>query len=77
MITFYRLIRQRRFVVLFKVCGLVCGIAAIKVVLHALGLEVLSINPLFSALVASSVFLFGFLLNGVLTDYKESERLPS
>jgi len=77
MISLFRLARQRRFVVMFKVCGLVCGIAAIKVVLHGLGLEVLSINPLFSALVASSVFLFGFLLNGVLTDYKESERLPS
>lgn len=60
-----------------KVCGLVLGIAILKLVVHQLGLEVISINPLFSALVASSVFLFGFLLNGVLTDYKESEKLPA
>jgi hypothetical protein len=59
------------------VCGLVCAIAAIKITVHALGLELITVNPLFSALVASSVFLFGFLLNGVLADYKESERLPA
>ena len=40
-------------------------------------MEGLSINPLFSALVASDVFLMGFLLNGVLADYKESEKIPS
>ena len=56
---------------------MVCAIAGIKLIIHSLGLEILSVNPLFSALVASSVFLFGFLLNGVLTDYKESERLPA
>ena len=60
-----------------RVCALILGIAAIKLVVHHLGLEVISFNPLFSALVASSVFLFGFLLNGVLADYKESEKLPA
>jgi len=74
---FFRLIRERRIVVIGKVCALVCAIAGIKLIIHSLGLEILSVNPLFSALVASSVFLFGFLLNGVLTDYKESERLPA
>lgn len=29
-----------------------------------------------SSLVAATVFLLGFLLNGVLSDYKESEKLP-
>ncbi len=73
----FRLFRQRRFVVMAKVCALVGAIVGIKLIIHSLGLEIISINPLFSALVASSVFLFGFLLNGVLTDYKESERLPA
>ena len=47
-----------------------------KLLVHRLGLEVITINPLFSALVASTVFLLGFLLNGVLSDFKESEKLP-
>ena len=72
-----RLAATRRFAVMARVCALVMGIAAIKVLFHYFGLEIISFNPLFSALVASSVFLFGFLLNGVLADYKESEKLPA
>ena len=68
--------RNRRIVVLTRV-ALVSGlITAVKSGVHALGWEFISINPLFSALVASTVFLLGFLLNGVLSDYKESEKLP-
>jgi predicted membrane chloride channel (bestrophin family) len=72
-----RLAKTRRFATMAQVCALVGGIAVIKLAVHHFGLEVISVNPLFSALVASSVFLFGFLLNGVLADYKESEKLPA
>ena len=51
-----------------------CGI---KVLVHYCGLERISVNPLFSAVVASTIFLLGFLLNGVLTDFKESEKIPA
>jgi predicted membrane chloride channel (bestrophin family) len=47
-----------------------------KLVAHWLGWEVISLNPLFSGIVAANVFLMGFLLSGVLADYKESKRLP-
>jgi hypothetical protein len=40
------------------------------------GWEVISVNPLFSGIVAADVFLMGFLLSGVWSDYKESEKLP-
>ncbi|MCP9914352.1 hypothetical protein KBZ07_13255 [Cyanobium sp. BA20m-14] len=59
--------------VFFQVLVL-CGI---KAAVHFFGLERLSINPLFSAMVASTIFLLGFLLNGVLTDFKESEKIPA
>lgn len=69
--------RNRRITVLMRV-ALVAGlITAVKSGVHCLGWEFISINPLFSALVASTVFLLGFLLNGVLADFKESEKLPS
>jgi hypothetical protein len=69
--------RNRRITVLTRV-ALVAGlITAAKSGVHVLGWEFISINPLFSALVASTVFLLGFLLNGVLADFKESEKLPS
>jgi hypothetical protein len=47
-----------------------------KVVAHQLHWEVISLNALFTGIIAANVFLMGFLLSGVLSDYKESERLP-
>ena len=55
----------------------VIGLCGIKIAVHALGLERISVNQLFSAMVASTVFLLGFLLSGVLTDFKESEKIPA
>jgi predicted membrane chloride channel (bestrophin family) len=54
----------------------VAGLIVLKLLAHFLGWERISINPLFSGIVAANVFLMGFLLSGVLSDYKESERLP-
>jgi len=51
-------------------------VVLIKLGAHFLGWEILSLNPLFSGIVAANVFIMGFLLSGVLTDYKESEKLP-
>lgn len=64
----YRLLLQASVIV-----GVVVGS---KLIVHFLGWEVISINPLFSGIVAANVFLMGFLLNGVLSDFKESERYP-
>jgi hypothetical protein len=35
------------------------------------------LNALFTSLVAGTIFLIGFLISGVLADYKESEKIPS
>ena len=72
----HRIARQRRISLLLRVAGLVAVIAVAKVAVHRLGWEVIQVNPLFTSMVASTVFLLGFLLNGVLADYKESEKLP-
>jgi hypothetical protein len=37
----------------------------------------MDLNALFTSLVAGTIFLIGFLSNGVLSDYKESEKIPS
>lgn len=68
--------RRRR---LRKIRGVVIQVGIlclIKVAVYFTGMERLSANALLSALVASTVFLLGFLLNGVLTDFKESEKIP-
>ena len=44
---------------------------------HLYDIEFLSLNALFTALISSNIFLIGFLISGTLSDFKESERLPS
>ncbi len=61
---------------LMRVGILVLAVVTAKMITHFLGWEAISINPLFSGIVAANIFLMGFLLSGVLSDYKESERLP-
>ncbi len=68
--------RRRRLRKLARVLALVGALGGLKQVVHSLDLELIPLNPLFTSLVASTVFLLGFLLNGVLADFKESEKIP-
>ena len=52
-------------------------LALLKLLSHKFGFEVMELNALFTSLVAGTIFLIGFLISGVLTDYKESEKIPS
>jgi hypothetical protein len=60
-----------------KVLPIVILVIVLKFVSHKFGYEVMELNALFSSLIAGTIFLIGFLITGVLTDYKESEKLPS
>lgn len=59
-----------------RVLPVVAIVVAAKLVAHYLGVEPFSLSPLFGAIISANVFLIGFLISGVLTDYKESEKLP-
>jgi hypothetical protein len=61
---------------LARVAAVVAVVVVAKVAVHLLSWEVISLNALFTGIIAANVFLMGFLLSGVLSDYKESERLP-
>lgn len=54
----------------------VTAVIVIKLLVHILNLEIIPLNAIFSALIGANVFLIGFLISGVLSDYKESEKLP-
>ncbi len=62
--------------ILFKAIPIVLLIILLKIVAHTYGYEVISPNVMFSGIIGANVFLLGFLLSGVLSDYKESEKLP-
>jgi hypothetical protein len=61
----------------FKILPLVFLVLILKYFAHRYGFEVMELNALFTSLVAGTIFLIGFLISGVLTDYKESEKIPS
>lgn len=48
-----------------------------KAITHAVGLEPLELNSLFTSVIGGAVFVFGLILAGTLADYKESERIPA
>jgi hypothetical protein len=60
-----------------KIMPLVILVAVLKFISHKYGFEVMELNALFTSLVAGTIFLIGFLISGVLSDYKESEKLPT
>lgn len=67
---------RKKLALVFGAFAAVVFVILLKLGAHWLGWEFLSITPLFSGIVAANVFLMGFLLSGVLADFKESERLP-
>lgn len=59
-----------------KTVPIVLAVIALKFASHHLGLEFLTLNSLFTAVISANIFLIGFLISGTLVDYKESEKLP-
>jgi hypothetical protein len=60
-----------------RVVPLIVVVIALKVVADRYEWEVMELNALFTSLVAGTIFLISFLVQGVLSDYKESEKIPS
>ncbi|MCR6732638.1 MAG: hypothetical protein NVV83_00350 [Afipia sp.] len=61
----------------FLVAGLVVAISAVKVFVHWMQFEFVTLSTLLTSAIGGAIFIIGFLLSGVLSDYKESERLPA
>lgn len=68
---------QRRLSLFLRVVGIVLALSVAKALIHWLGLEFLALNPLFTSAIGGAIFIIGFLLSSILSDYKESERLPA
>ncbi len=62
--------------IFYRVMSFVVVIILLKLVVHFFGWEIITLNAIFSGLIGANVFLMGFLLSGVLSDYKESEKIP-
>ncbi len=67
----------KKWSIAFRVAPIVALVIFLKFLSHRYGYEVMELNALFTSLVAGTIFLIGFLISGVLSDYKESEKLPN
>jgi len=67
----------QKWMIAFKVLPILLFVVLLKVLSHNLGYEIIALSSLFTSLVGGTIFLLGFLISGVLSDYKESEKIPS
>ncbi|MFA5040894.1 MAG: hypothetical protein WC464_04590 [Bdellovibrionales bacterium] len=72
----HSLLHSKKWGLTFHVLPFIAIIILFKLGFHYFGLEFLPLSPLMGALISANVFLIGFLISGVLSDYKESEKLP-
>jgi len=68
---------RKRFRLFFTVATVVILLGGIKTAVHYFGLEFLQLNALLTSGIGGAIFIIGFLLSGILADYKEAERIPA
>ena len=67
----------QKWYIAFKIIPWIIVVGILKFLANKYDYEILELNALFTSLVAGALYLIGFLISGVLSDYKESEKLPS
>lgn len=68
--------RLKKWHLAIRIIPILTGIFILKLLFHKFNLEFISLNALFTSLIAATTFLIGFLITGVISDYKESEKIP-
>jgi hypothetical protein len=69
--------RLKAFMVALFTTGAVILLMCVKYFVNINRWDFIVFNPLITTLVGSATFILGFLLSGLIADYKESERIPS
>ena len=68
---------KRKWQLIGKAIIIVLILILIRMVIDYYNLDVITINPIISALVTGVIFTIAVIFTGTLTDYKESEKIPS
>lgn len=68
---------KRKYQLVGKSLIIVLILIILRVVIDQYNLDFLTINPIISALVTGVIFTIAVIFTGTLTDYKESEKIPS
>jgi len=68
--------KLKKWHLVIKIAPILLSIVVLKLLFHKFGAEFISLNALFTSLIGATTFLIGFLITGVISDYKESEKIP-
>jgi len=73
------LVFQSRYQLFFKTLPFALAAAGLKITVHYLGWEFIpsDMAAFFPGALTGIIFLLGFVLAGVISDYKESEKMPN
>jgi hypothetical protein len=67
---------MKKWNLLIRIIPFLIAIFVLKLIFHNYGFEIVDLNALFTSIIAATTFLIGFLIAGVISDYKESEKIP-
>jgi hypothetical protein len=68
---------RQKWGLVIKAAIIVAPLVGLKALFHYFDLEVITVGPVITALVAGVFFVIAIMLSGVLPDFKESERIPA
>jgi hypothetical protein len=68
--------RLKKYGLVLKAAIFALVIVGLKTILHFFGLEIIEVGPVITALVAGVFFVLAIILSGVMSDFKESEKIP-
>jgi hypothetical protein len=67
---------RKKWGIVFKATIFVVPLMVLKFLIDYFNWDLIAVGPVVTALVAGVMFLLAILLTGVLSDYKESEKIP-
>jgi hypothetical protein len=62
---------------IFKAFGITLALLVVRLIFDYLNFDVLSVTNLITAFIGGAIFTIAIIFAGTLTDYKESEKIPS
>jgi len=62
---------------ILKAFGITLSLLVVRLVFDYLNFDALSVTPLITAFIGGAIFTIAIIFAGTLTDYKESEKIPS
>jgi uncharacterized membrane protein len=67
---------KKKWGLIIKAFIIILPLVGLKAIFHFFNLEIIAVGPVITALVAGVFFVIAIILSGVLSDYKESEKIP-